>query len=112
MPFGAYVQANHETNQTDSNVNRTLDAIYLHPTRNQQGGHELMDLNSGLLITRNIVHIIPVTDNVIKAVKAIAYKKGFKILKFKNQHKDIFHDVDWIAGVDYDNNELQEDDQL
>jgi hypothetical protein len=46
-PFGAYVQANHETNRTNSNATRTLDAIYLRPAQNQQGGHEFMDLNSG-----------------------------------------------------------------
>ena len=47
VPFGTYVQANHETNPTNTNAPRTLDAIYLHPTDNIQGGHELMDLNSG-----------------------------------------------------------------
>jgi hypothetical protein len=31
VSFGAYVQANHETNQTNSNAPRTLDAIYLRP---------------------------------------------------------------------------------
>mgnify|MGYP002176679840 FL=1 len=105
VPFGAYVQANHETTKTNSNVNRTLDAIYLRPAQNQQGGHELMDLNSGKLITRNIVHTIPVTDVVIKAVEAMAFTQGFKDLKFKNRHNVIFHDADWIAGVDYDDNE-------
>jgi hypothetical protein len=29
VPFGAYVQANHETTKPSSNVTRTLDAIYL-----------------------------------------------------------------------------------
>jgi hypothetical protein len=29
VPFGAYVQANHETNQTNSYAARTIDAIYL-----------------------------------------------------------------------------------
>jgi hypothetical protein len=38
VPFGAYVQANHETNRTNSNATRTLDAIYLRPAQNQQGG--------------------------------------------------------------------------
>jgi hypothetical protein len=47
VPFGAYVQANHESLKTSSNVTRTLDAIHLRPAQNQQGGHELMDLNSG-----------------------------------------------------------------
>jgi hypothetical protein len=71
-----------------------------------------MDLNSGKLITRNIVHEIPVTDVVIKAVKTMAYKQGFKSIKFKNRHGVIFHTTDWIAGVDYydNNNENEEDD--
>jgi hypothetical protein len=77
VPFGAYVQANHETVRTNSNVTRTLDAIYLQPAQNQQGGHELMDLNSGKFITQNIVHEIPVTNVVFKAVKTMAYKQGF-----------------------------------
>ena len=105
VPFGAYVQANHETSKTNSQVTRTLDAIYLRPAQNQQGGHELMDLNSGQCITRNIVHEIPVTEVVIKAVETMAYKQGFTDLKFKNRHGVIFHDADWIAGVDYDDND-------
>ena len=63
-----------------------------------------MDLNSGKLITRNIVHKIPVTNVVINAVETMVYAKGFKSLKFKNRHGVIFHDADWIAGVDYDDN--------
>jgi hypothetical protein len=41
VPFGAYVQANHDTNQTNSNSSQTIDAIYLRPVNNMQGGHEL-----------------------------------------------------------------------
>jgi hypothetical protein len=78
VPFGAYVQANHKSTKTSSNVTRTLDAIYLRPAQNQQGGHKLMDLNSGQLISRNIVHEIPVTNAVIKAVENMAYQQGFK----------------------------------
>jgi hypothetical protein len=111
VPFGAYVQANHETTRTRSSTTRMLDAIYLRPAQNQQGGHELMDLNSGKLITRNIVHEIPVTDVVIKAVETMAYAQGFTTLKFKNRNKIIFHDADWIAGVDYDDNEEDNDDE-
>jgi hypothetical protein len=102
VPFGAYVRANHESTKTSSNVTRTLDAIYLRPAQNQQGGHGLMDLNSGQLISRNIVHEIPVTNVVIKAVEDMAYQQGFKSLKFKNRNGVIYHDADWIAGVDYD----------
>jgi hypothetical protein len=94
-----------------------LDAIYLRPAQNQQGGHEVMDLNSCQLISRNIVHEIPVTDVVVKAVENMAYQQGFKSLKFKNQNGVIYHDANWIAGVDYDDpedikieNEDEEDD--
>jgi hypothetical protein len=79
------LQANHETNQTNSNAARKLDAIYLHPALNMQGGHELLDLNSGRVITRARVAKIPVTDVVIKAIEQIAKDQGFKTLKFKNK---------------------------
>jgi Ran GTPase-activating protein (RanGAP) involved in mRNA processing and transport len=88
------VQANHESTKTSSNVTRTLDAIYLRPAQN-------MDLNSGQLISSNIVHEIPVTDVVIKAVEDMAYQQGLKSLRFKNRNGVIYHDADWIAGVDY-----------
>jgi hypothetical protein len=102
VPFGAYVQANHKSLKASSNVTRTLDAIYLHPAQNQQGGHKLIDLNSGQLISRNIVQEIPVTNAVTKAVENMAYQQGFKSLKFKNCNGVIDHDTDWIAGLDYD----------
>jgi hypothetical protein len=103
------MQANHETNQTNSNASRTLDAIYLRPVNSMQGGHELYDLNSGRVITRARVTQIPVTDVVIKAIKRIAEDQGFKSLKFKNRKGAIFHNAQWIAGVDYDENIQQED---
>jgi hypothetical protein len=43
-----------------------------------------------------------VTDVVTKAVENMAYQQGFKSLKFKNCNGVIYHDADWIAGVDYD----------
>jgi hypothetical protein len=102
VPFGAHVQANRESTKTSLNVTRSLDAIYLRPAQNQQGGHGLMGLNSGQLISRIIVHEVPVTDVVIKAVENMAYQQGFKSLKFKNRNGVIYHDAGWIAGVDYD----------
>jgi hypothetical protein len=83
VPFGAYVQANHKTNQTNSNASQTIDAIYLRPVNSMQGGHELYDLNSGRVITRARVTQIPVTDVAIKAIERIAEDKGFKSLKLQ-----------------------------
>jgi hypothetical protein len=50
---------------------------------------------------------------VIKAIEQIAEDQGFKTLKFKNQKGAIFHDANWIAGVDYNDNIPQdaEDDE-
>jgi hypothetical protein len=107
VPFVAYVQANHETIQTNSS--QTLDAIYLRPVNSMQGGHELYDLNSGRVITRARVTQIPITDVGNQAIKCIAEDQGFKSLKFKNCKGAIFHDANWIAGVDYDENIQQSD---
>ena len=47
VSFGTYVQVNREPNPTNTNEARTYDAIYLRAATNLQGGHEVMDLNSG-----------------------------------------------------------------
>ena len=107
-PFGAYVQAYHESNPHNTSMSRTRDGIYLRPNNNFQGGHEVMDLNTGCVITCRKVTEIPVTDVVIKAVEAMAHNQGFKNLKFKNRHGVIFHDADWLAGVDYEDEDEDE----
>ena len=107
-PFGAYVQAYHESNPHNTSVSRTRDGIYLRPNNNFQGGHEVMDLNTGRVITCRKVTEIPVTDVVIRAVEAMAHNQGFKNLKFKNRHGVIFHDADWLAGVDYEDEDEDE----
>jgi hypothetical protein len=69
-----------------------------------------MDLNRGKQITQNIIHEIPVTNVVIKAVETMAYyAQGFASLKFKNRHGVIFHDVNWIAGKDYNDHDETND---
>ncbi len=51
-PFGAHVQANQDNDPTNMNLARTIDAIYLQPNVNvTQGGHELMNLSTGEVIT-------------------------------------------------------------
>ena len=47
------------------------------------------------------------TELVIKAIEQMAYNEGFKSLKIKNRCGVIFHDTDWIAGMDYDRNDLE-----
>jgi len=81
VPFGAFVQANQENDPTNTQAPRTIDAIYLRPLSNIQGGHELMNLATGMVITRNRVWEKPVTTFVIKAVEKMADEQGIKTLK-------------------------------
>ena len=110
VPFGAYVQAHNQPTYTNSNAPHTLDAICLRPAQNMQGGHELMDLTSGLVITHANVTEIPATDLVIKAVEKMGCDQGFPTtgMKFTNTQGQIYLDNDWIAGVDYDEYEDEE----
>ena len=109
MPFGACVQANHESNPHNTSVSRTRDGIYLHPNNNFQGSHEVMDLNTRHMIMCHKVTEIPVTNVVMKAMEVMAHNQGFKNLKFKNRQGVIFHDADWLAGVDYEDEDKREE---
>ena len=114
IQFGAYVQANQENNPSNTNAPQTIDAIYLRPLNNKQGGHELMNLQTGLRITRNKVWELPVTDMVIKAVETMAEEQGIKSLKLCGRNKIPLHPADWIAGVDYEDpnqNEIEDDEE-
>ena len=65
IPFGAYVQGSNEPKPSNTNAPRTLDCIYLGPVKSKQGGHKLMDISTGKMITRRRVKELPMTDIVI-----------------------------------------------
>ena len=79
MPFGTYVQAYEDHQIKNDNKPRTIDAIYLRAL--PKTGHELMNLETGDLITRARIWEVPITSMVIKAVEEMAYKQGIKTLK-------------------------------
>ena len=81
---------------------RTLDAIYLGPNDNDQGGHVLMDLTTGFRITRDRVHPCPLTLLVKNQVEALAKEQGITDMKFTNKKGETLSHADWIVGVDYD----------
>lgn len=76
----------------DKNTNRprTINSIYLRLERNIQGGHELMDLQTGRVIVSSRVTEIPVTDMVIKYVEQMDEDKGITSLKSYNRKRKIF----------------------
>jgi hypothetical protein len=50
-----------------------------------------------------------VTDVIIKAVETMAEAQGVKSLKLQNRRKTIFYPTDWIAGVEYDDENVNND---
>ena len=67
IPLGSYVNFAEEKNPTKKNSPRILDAIYLRPLDNKQGGHKYMHLRTGKVITGYNAKEITVTDLAIKA---------------------------------------------
>ena len=88
--LGAYVQVYAETQPTNTNRPRTLDCIYLSPDwNNLNGGHRVMDLNTGKEIRRHkIVCELPITELVINRVAQMAEKQGIKKLKFLDRKRN------------------------
>ena len=46
---------------------------------------------------------------IIKAVESLGEKQGIKTLKIVGKNKQPILPVDWVAGVDYDFEELDDD---
>jgi hypothetical protein len=100
IPFGSYVQAHTEPEPRNSQLPRTLDCIYLRYTDNEQGGHTLLDLRSGRLITRRNITAIPITQRVIDMVHKMAENKGIPNgCKIDSRTGLTLYDSSWIAGV-------------
>ena len=69
IEFGAYVQTHEE--HSNEMTHRTIGAICLGPTGNQQGGHWFMSLTSGSRISRHRWSELPMPREVIDRVNAI-----------------------------------------
>ena len=64
-----HLQAHTNPKQTNSNAPGTLGAMYLCQAQNIQGGHDVMDLASGQVITHGSVSEITILNMIIKAVE-------------------------------------------
>ena len=104
----SYVQAHEEPQPSNSQMPRALDCIYLRPLANLQGGHELLHLATGRVITRRSVTVIPMTPSVIKTIEDMATAEGMKTLQLMTKSGRILYDSTWIEGVDFTE---QDDDQ-
>jgi hypothetical protein len=75
MPFGVYAESHEDAVKTKTTVARTQGKICLGPSSNFQGNYKLLALNSGRKITRKQFTELPMSDSVIKQVKALAEKE-------------------------------------
>ena len=109
--FGTYVQAHDEPDPSNTTAPRTLDCIYLRYSDNEQGGHDLLHLQTNHMITRHHIIPIPITPAIIKQVDHIAKMDGMpKGLKITNHTGQVLYDSAWIAGVEYDEDEIEDQD--
>ena len=92
--LGEYVQAHEDETIKNNNAPRSLDCLYLRPTANHQGGHELLHLQTNQPITRSVVTPVSITPSVIKMVHAIAKRDDMPSgLKIKNRANTLLFDT-------------------
>ena len=87
IPFGAYAQVHEEPSPSNSQVARTVGAICLGPTGNQQGGYKYFNLRTGKRITRRKWTPLPMPHDVIARVNQIGHSQGqLSLLTFQYRH--------------------------
>jgi hypothetical protein len=109
--LGTYVQAHDEPFPTNTQAPRTLDCIYLRYSDSLQGGHELLHLQTNMVIKRRQVTQVPITPAIIKQVETLAAAEGMpRGLKIENKTGQVLFDSALIAGVDVDEDLFSDDD--
>ena len=110
--LGTYVQAHDEPKFSNTNATpRSLDCIYLRYNDSVQGGHELLHLQTNSVLRRRTVTPVPITPAIIKQVHTLAATENMPAgLKLVNRTGQVFYDSAWIAGVDYDEEAFDDED--
>ena len=75
--FGSFVQVSHEPSPSNAPAPRSLDGIYLDDNDDKlAGGCKTVHLASGEEIARPKIALVPMTQEVVKRVEALARKDG------------------------------------
>ncbi|CAJ1953524.1 unnamed protein product [Cylindrotheca closterium] len=82
--LGQYVHA-IGTESNNSLEPRSIEAIYIEPTKGQRTGHGVLNLNTKKMISRPKVVILPVTDQVIQRIEPWAATEGVFKMAIKLQ---------------------------
>ena len=101
--FGEYVEASEDPAITNDRSPRTHTCLVLGPANNLQGSTKCLDLETGQLVKRRVIKVLPMPGRVIRAVNALGKKKNIKKqptrdLEFRNRHHKKF---------EWENEELQ-----
>ena len=89
--------------ETNDDVETTIDGVHLCPVGGTSGGHEFMNLNAGKVMNRQTIKTIPITDAVTQKVEELATAQGTTEIEFHDKKLELrMHNIDWEHGVDYD----------
>ena len=103
IPFGSYCHVFQDNQPSNTDRERTVDAICLGPAGNMQGGYKFFSLSTRKKIIRNQYTILSMPRAIIEQVEPIA--------EWENR---VFDDEDWTVvpgGVDNRTNWIPEIEQ-
>lgn len=103
IEFGSYAQVFEDNDPTNTNKARTLGAIALTSTGNENGDHYFMSLSTGARISRRNWTELPITDIAIARVEALAVAEGQPLI----QERGLV--VEWRPGHTIDDDEYDRD---
>eukprot|EP00956_Cyclotella_meneghiniana_P001508 scaffold1710_cov37-Cyclotella_meneghiniana.AAC.2 len=76
--FGSYVEANQDSDITNTLNDRTAPCILLGPTGNVQGSVNCYNLETKKVVVRRTMHPLPIPDHVIRRVIKLGQRFGEK----------------------------------
>jgi len=101
IPFGSYAQT-HEQHDNSMDA-RTVGAICLGPTGNQQGSHYFMSLSSGRVLTRTKFTELPMPQDVVTRVSDMGRLQGMpRAAAFGDRYGHELEDRDGEIDDDHD----------
>ena len=109
--FGEYVMAHEEEQPRNSMVGRGRRTVYLRPSPNDPGGHDVFDLDTAKVISRRHLTKVPITDDVIRRIEALAKRDKIDRLQIRFKRDPSWRDSSWLAGVDDEDEDPEDDPQ-
>ena len=106
---GEAVLVHNPKRPTNTQAARAILCVHLRPSPNGSG-HDVHDISTeSVLENCPQLQSTPITPTLINIVNATAERQGILSLKIQNEAKVTVCDSSWIAVVDFNNNEEDED---